>query len=180
MNDNTKKMLSNDKGFTLIEIVTSLVVLSIISVIAGMGIISIVNGYVFTKKNAETALKGQVAIARIVRELSTTDSITAGDGTSITFQSQSQNPAQQKILYWNSGDKTLSIGPPAGNLDILADNVNSFSLAYNRFYNDTTPSTIYSSSSTAIIQVTIGLKGADDVVSTFINRVFLSKLMTGI
>ena len=145
----------SEKGFTLIEIITSIVILTIIGVIAGMGIVSIVKGHVFTKKNATTAQQGQIAIARIVKELIMTDSITSGDATSITFQSKSP-PAQQKILSWDSTNNTLTINP-----DILVDNVSSFSMAY--FYYDLNGNVasqpMYSAASTAIIQISIGLKG---------------------
>jgi prepilin-type N-terminal cleavage/methylation domain-containing protein len=168
------RIFFNRRGFTLIEIITSLVVLSIIGVIAGMGMVSIAKGYVFTKKNAAGAQKAQIAMARIVKELAVTDSISSGSASSITFNSKSP-PAQQRVLFWNNTNYTLSIDS-----DLLLDNVSSFNLAYYKFYDDTTP-VLYSSASTAIIQVTIGLKVADDnTVITFVDRVFLLKVMTGI
>jgi len=171
-----KQIFFNRRGFTLIEIITSLVVLAIIGVIAGMGMVSIAKGYVFTKKNAAGAQKAQIALARIVKELSVTDSISSVSASSITFNSKSP-PAQQRVLSWNNTYYTLSIDS-----DLLLDNVSSFNLAYYKFYDDTTPTppAEFSSASTAIIQVTIGLKGADDTVITFVDRVFLLKVMTGI
>jgi len=189
-----KRIFFNRRGFTLIEIITSLVVFAIIGVIAGMGMVSIAKGYVFTKKNAAGAQKAQIALARIVKELNSTCCITSGNQTSLTFCSYSTmgpnpNPLcpcpantlgqypQPLILSWNNTDYTLSIDS-----DLLLDNVSSFNLAYYKFYDDTTPTPAapYSSASTAIIQVTIGLKGADDTVITFVDRIFLLKVMTGI
>ena len=172
-----KRIFFNRRGFTLIEIITSLVVLAILGVIAGMGMVSIAKGYVFTKKNAANAQKAQVALARIVKELGATNSISSADATSITFYSFLP-PAQQRVLSWNNTDYTLSIDS-----NLLLDNVSSFNLAYYKFYDDTTatPPAQYSPASTAIIQVTIGLKVADDnTVITFVDRVFLLNEMTGI
>ena len=60
----------NEKAFTLIEVIVSLVLIGIMAAIAGMGLMRIAEGYVFAKQNAETAQKAQIAIARIVKELS--------------------------------------------------------------------------------------------------------------
>jgi prepilin-type N-terminal cleavage/methylation domain-containing protein len=62
--------MSNEKAFTLIEVIVSLVLIGIMAAIAGMGLIKIAEGYVFAKQNAETVQKAQIAMARIVKELS--------------------------------------------------------------------------------------------------------------
>jgi prepilin-type N-terminal cleavage/methylation domain-containing protein len=61
----------NEKAFTLIEVIVCLVLIGIMAAIVGMGFMRIAEGYIFAKKNAETVQKAQVAIARIVKELST-------------------------------------------------------------------------------------------------------------
>lgn len=170
------RIFFNRRGFTLVELITSLVVLSIIGVIAGMGMVTIVRGYVFTKQNAAGAQKAQIAMARIVKELGATNLISSGSDSSITFDSISPPKKKGRVLSWNSTNDTLSIDS-----DLLLDNVSSFNLAYCKFYDDTTPASSYSPASTAIIQVTVGLKGANDnTVITFVDRVFLLKVMTGI
>jgi prepilin-type N-terminal cleavage/methylation domain-containing protein len=63
------RRMSNEKAFTLIEVIVSLVLIGIMAAIAGMGLVKIAEGYVFAKKNAETVQKVQIAIARIVKEL---------------------------------------------------------------------------------------------------------------
>jgi prepilin-type N-terminal cleavage/methylation domain-containing protein len=63
--------IMNEKAFTLIEVIVCLVLIGIMAAIVGMGFMRIAEGYIFAKKNAETVQKAQVAIARIVKELST-------------------------------------------------------------------------------------------------------------
>jgi prepilin-type N-terminal cleavage/methylation domain-containing protein len=75
----------DEKGFTLIEVIVSLVLIGIMAAIAGMGLVRIVEGYVFAKKNAETAQKAQIAIARIAKELGAATGITAAGTASITY-----------------------------------------------------------------------------------------------
>jgi hypothetical protein len=81
---------------------------------------------------------------------------------------------QPLILSWDSPSKILSLGQ-----DTLANNVFSFSLNYFDKFGDTASST-YSPASTAIIKITLSLTGADNVISSFEERVFLYSLMTGI
>lgn len=77
--------MSNEKAFTLIEVIVSLVLIGIMAAIAGMGLMKIAEGYVFAKQNAETAQKAQIAMTRIVKELSAASAITAVDATSVTY-----------------------------------------------------------------------------------------------
>jgi prepilin-type N-terminal cleavage/methylation domain-containing protein len=80
--------LSNEKAFTLIEVIVSMVLIAIIGVVAGMGLVQIANGYVFAKQNAETVQKAQITMARIKKELVNATSIsttTLPTATSITY-----------------------------------------------------------------------------------------------
>jgi len=172
---NKIKNLYDKKGFTLIEIITSIVVLSILGTIVGMGFVSAIHGYFIAKGNTDTVQNAEIILARLAKEINSTGSITSGNQTSLTFLSKSTNPVDQPlILSWDSPSKILSLGQ-----DTLANNVFSFSLNYfDKF--DATASPTYSPASTAIIKITLGLTGADNVISTFEERVFLYNLMTGL
>jgi prepilin-type N-terminal cleavage/methylation domain-containing protein len=58
------------KGFTFIEIILSLMLLSILTAIFGMGLVAAMESYAFSRSNADLAQKGQLAMQRISRELS--------------------------------------------------------------------------------------------------------------
>jgi len=158
----------NNRGFTLIEVIVSLVLVGIIGAIAGMGLVQISKGFVFSKKTAATAQKGQITISRLVKEFSAITSISSGTATSITF---TRDPGVTHTISWAGANNPLLIAT-----DILTDNVNSFNLEYYNSYNDPSPSTMYLPS-TALIEVTLELKGADDIPSEFVNRVFMYKLI---
>jgi prepilin-type N-terminal cleavage/methylation domain-containing protein len=171
---NKIKNLYDKKGFTLIEVVTSIVILAILGTIAGVGFVSTMHGYFIAKGNTDTVQNAEIILARLSKELGSTTSITSGNQTSLTFLSKSTNPVDQPLtLSWDNPSKILSLGP-----DTLANNVSSFSLSYfDKF--DATAGTTYSAS-TAIIKITLSLTNADNVTSTFEERVFLYSLMTGL
>ena len=74
---------SNEQGFTLIEVIVTLVLVGITAALAGMWIVSIANGYIFAKMNASTIQKGQLAMARISKELSAIQSISLNPNLNI-------------------------------------------------------------------------------------------------
>ncbi|MGA2330894.1 MAG: prepilin-type N-terminal cleavage/methylation domain-containing protein [Syntrophales bacterium] len=173
------KFVTEKRGFTLIELVSAIVVVAILSAFTGMGFVYMVHGYVLAKKNADTVQNAEIILARLAKELKSTTSITSGNQTSLTFLSKSTNPVDQSLfLSWNNAQNILSLGP-TGNADTLAYNVSSFSLSYFNKFDDTAGPT-YLPASTMIIKITLSLTGADNVISTFEERVFLYSLISGI
>jgi prepilin-type N-terminal cleavage/methylation domain-containing protein len=131
------KPMSNEKAFTLIEVIICLVLVGIMTAIAGMGLIQVAEGYVFAKQNAETAQKAQVAIARIVKELGTATAITSATTSatqSISYtraQEQEADPVTNTIAFTtpNITVHTTRSGSP-GEETTLLDNVETFDLEY--------------------------------------------------
>ena len=62
--------MKKESGFTLIEIIVTLVLVGIMATVAGIGIVAAVKGYMFAKNNTVIAGKAQVALSRMTRELS--------------------------------------------------------------------------------------------------------------
>jgi prepilin-type N-terminal cleavage/methylation domain-containing protein len=116
-----QKRLSDQKAFTLIEVIVSLVLLGILAAIAGMGIVKITEGYVFTKQNAETAQKAQIAMARISKELGAATAVTAATANSISYIRP--GPVTNTIAL--SGTTVQITGTT------LIDQVTAFTLTYN-------------------------------------------------
>ena len=65
-NDRIEKvhLMRKDAGFTLIEVVLSLIIVGMMAAIAGMGIVTGTKGYVMARENAHIAQKAQLAMAR--------------------------------------------------------------------------------------------------------------------
>lgn len=174
----------NNLGFTLLEIVTCIVVASIIAVIAGRGFLEIVKGYTLSKKNATVAQQGQIAVARLKKEFSSIRSITCGSDKSITYKikRRSTDPAEDTTtIYWPGGDnplylKTNSVCDCSSctDGDVLAGNVSAFELKYCTKADDANCSTIFQSTgytpaTVLLIKFTLKLKGFEDAVISIAN-----------
>lgn len=155
--------LRNPHGFTLIEAISAIVIITIISVLAGMGLIQIASGYAFAKKNAVIAQQAQIALTRLSKELSALQSVSespAPTSASLTYVREGVS----HTLAWTGTDQPLTLDG-----DILVDKVKSFSLTYYNKYNDSSPTTY--SSATVIIQMTLELQAGDDTTVAFTDRV---------
>ncbi len=73
--------LSNQLGFTLLEVVVSLILLGMLSAIFGMGLVKALQSHEFSRTNVDIAQKAQLAMTRMRRELSELTDIVAIDGT---------------------------------------------------------------------------------------------------
>jgi prepilin-type N-terminal cleavage/methylation domain-containing protein len=114
------------KGFTLIELIVTLVLVGIIGTFTTLFMYTGLNGYLRAKDTSEGALKAQIALDRISLELRDIDTIDLGtfandtqiDYTSVTL------PGIRKILY-NGGVISLDVD---GNVHALCDEVSDFTL----------------------------------------------------
>ncbi len=167
-----RKKSLNVKGFTLIEIIASLVILVIVGALVIISTIRITQGFVFTKKNAETSQKGHIALNRLTKEFTNIISVSSGSQTAINFtrtsSSMNGNDVTQNISWTGiSGDPLRLDGQK------LVDNVNDFSLTYYDDYVNLTPTlgTSWDEDTSKEIEITLSLVGANGNVPTFTARV---------
>jgi prepilin-type N-terminal cleavage/methylation domain-containing protein len=158
-------------GFTLIEIVVSIAVMSIIAVVASIGFIEIAKGYAFSRRNAVVTQQGQVAMTRIKKEISNIQSVTSGSASSITYRrcSDSSPPCgtlKDVTISWAGGS-----GPLLIDSDILVQPVTNFTIAYYDSYNGASSPSY--SNTRSIIEITLQLRGAENTPVTLIDRVYL-------
>lgn len=155
-------MNSRQKGFTLIEVIVSLVIIGILSTLASAGIARIIQGYVFSKDNAETALKAQIVFTRLAKEFRSMDGVSAGTQTSLTYSYiQEGSSITGRTLSWaGAATDPLVLG---GN--ILTDKVNDFEMSFHNDYSD--PGDHTWNGTEKLISITLRLKGASDQISSF-------------
>jgi prepilin-type N-terminal cleavage/methylation domain-containing protein len=172
------KSKKNDRGFTLIEIITSVVVISIIAVIVGTGFVQITNGYIMSKKNSTVAQQGQIATARIKKELASSKSITCGSANMVTYKDSSE---EDSTIYWASGSNPLRLKTNSDCLscagictggDILVENIvlsddpqKQYIFRYCKNPTDCSVnygSSGYTSATVTSIEVTLLMKGYED------------------
>lgn len=161
-----KNIISNHHGFTIIEIIASMMIVGFIGIIVSMGMVQAVNGYIYAKQNTETLQKAQAAMARIVKELNAATSISAPTQNSLQFGSM--------IVYKDGNTLKLKSGT---NDDILSDNINDFLLNYYEKHDSPALSSPFPTSNIRIVEIRIEMIGADNSVFKIEDRVFLRNVV---
>jgi prepilin-type N-terminal cleavage/methylation domain-containing protein len=134
-----ERVMRHKAGFTLIEIMVSLVLVGLIASIAGTLVITATRGYLYARENDAIAQKAQLALGRLNRELTELMDVKTRDdaqpyliyevplrtgGVERRGIAKVDNTVQ---MYFNVPGTTLS-GLTG---DILVDNVQTLSLMYN-------------------------------------------------
>lgn len=154
-------------GFTLVEMIAVLLLVSLLSAVAGMGMVPITRGFIAARENTQAAEKVQVAMSRIVRDLHFVTDVSAGSASSITYQA----PDSAGVQAWSTLSWAGSAGDPVL-LDglTLLDGVASFQLAYVRYAAGAEVSGSTWSAAARGIDITIVLDNAG--ATTFRSRVY--------
>ena len=151
-----KHPAGNENGFTMIEVIVSLVLIGIMAALAGMFFVSITKGYIFSQQNNDTSLKAQVAMAKMVKEIGSlrieTDTITAAAATSVTFTRTATNHTIDLFGTLIRFDNVT-----------LVDNVTAFTLTYF----DNAGVATATLANIRRVDITLSLQGAGGVIKTF-------------
>jgi type II secretory pathway pseudopilin PulG len=148
----------------------AIVIVSIISVLAGMGLVQITNAYVFAKKNAVAAEQAQITLTRLTKEFSAIQSISAAPVTTQTSITYTRSGTPHTVSWLGANQPIMLDG------DILMDKVNSFKLSYYDIYTVSPPFTLNPvaiNQRTAVIEMTITINVYADTPLTFIDRVVI-------
>lgn len=124
------RIIRNQRGFTLIELVVTLILVGIIGAFTGLFLNTGIQGFLDSKDISETALKAQIALDRISAELRFIETLPAATppvpNVSITYTSRDL-PGTRSIVF-DTTNNTISIG--VGNTsNVLLNNVQTFNLA---------------------------------------------------
>lgn len=122
--------MHKEAGFTLIEVIVTLIIAGILASIAGMGIVQGIKGYVFALENSAITQKAELAMARMSLELRDVSDVTEVTDTPITITYTKDSSSYTIAL---SGDKVKI------NDNTLIGGVNSLNLTY--YYKESEKST---------------------------------------
>ncbi len=128
--------MNDESGFTLIEIIASLVLISIMATVAGSWIVLGAKGYIFTRENSAITQKAGMIMARIGRELTELSAVDTANsnGSCIRYRIGTVSPFFRAIRL-NGTDLELKVSTTS-NCDCstvgfaLADNISDFNLFY--------------------------------------------------
>ena len=119
-------MIKQEYGFTLVELIVTLVLVGIIGTFTTLFMYTGLNGYLRAKDTAEGALKAQIALDRIsleLRDINEIETLTAN--TSVDYFSETL-PGDRQIIH-NAVADTISLDVD-GNVNLLLDDVRSFTM----------------------------------------------------
>lgn len=124
--------MKRESGFTLIEVTVSLIIVGIMTAVAGMAIVTGIKGYVFARDNAVISQKARMAVARISRELMELTGVKTAEVSGITYERPDGGSAITQTIYLDLNDDVIKIsaGDAASGGDDLVDRVSSFTLTY--------------------------------------------------
>jgi prepilin-type N-terminal cleavage/methylation domain-containing protein len=164
----------DEKGFTLIEVIVTLVLVGITAALAGMWIVSVANGYIFAKMNASTTQKAQLAMTRLVKEFAAIQSVTTPtSGTQITY-----TRTDSSLSGTVDGSVTTNGSLLQLNGNTLTDSVSEFTLRYCSNGDLTQPTCpriawapVGATEPSRIIEITLKLTAGNNTPVTFVQRV---------
>ena len=164
-----------DQGFTLIEVVMSLVVIAIIGVVAGRGFLEIIAGYKMSKETALVTQQAQITMARIKKELASLTSISCGSDKMITYKiTRSATESEDTATIYQTVDNKIQLKTGStctacstcADGDTLVESVSEFSLSYCKDSATTCstsfPVSDFTAATVVSVKVVLKLKGYED------------------
>ena len=124
--------MKNQKGLTLVELISVIVLIGIIATFTSFFLYTGLNGYLNSKNSLEGALKAQLALDRMTLELRNISYFTSTPtAASVPYVSKDPQLAGLRELKYQSGTETGKIMISVdGDEYPLLDNVSLFSLSY--------------------------------------------------
>ena len=127
--------MGRQSGFTLLELIISMVIMGIILVVGTMFFATMLSGYNTARQGVEYGQMAEIAVDRIVYELKNATGQAGGDtvviaaNTSVTYESTV--PAftgTTRIISYDNAAKTINLSV-AGTSHLLLENISAFTLA---------------------------------------------------
>ncbi len=167
------------RGFSLVELIASLLLMGIIGGIWGLGMVQVIGGFLHSRQNAEAFMKGQMGMTRMAKELRMASALgtdPAPGADDISFVRTDDGRDREIRINHDPGAGTVNL-----NGEVLVDDVRRFFLTYAETYAEDPPplaNRVPPSDLPRIRLVTIhlDLNGPQDTVVRFEARVFLRGL----
>ena len=102
--------MQQEAGFTLIEVVASLVIVGILAVFTSLFLVVGLEGYEFTRNATDAAMNAEVALNRISLELKNVAGITAENpNSSLAYTSTEDTLSGNREIKFDSGNLYITV-----------------------------------------------------------------------
>jgi prepilin-type N-terminal cleavage/methylation domain-containing protein len=121
----------SQRGFTLIELVTTLVLVGIMGAFATFFLYTGIRGFLTSRFSSETALQAQISLDRISTELRHVQALVnpAPTATNIGYRSLDLLLSGDRRIFYSSADSEIRLRV-GGSDYVLLDNVSAFTLSW--------------------------------------------------
>lgn len=171
---------STSAGFSMVEVIASLLLMAIIGGIWGLGMVQVVDGFLHSRQSAEVFMKGQMGITRMVKELrmaSRLETDPPPNADAVEFLRTDDGPTTRIRINHDPSTGTVNL-----NGEVLVDEVRRFLLTYAEDYTEDPPPEPGRAvdpslaSRVRLVNIRLDLDGPQETVVRLETRVFLRGL----
>ena len=113
-------------AFTLIEVIAVILLAGVLALASSIALLPLVEGFFQVRRNSDLAQKTNLALERVVREMTTITNVVSASQTSITYDFLDPDGApHRRTLAWEGPGTVLAL-----NTVPLLDGVEQFRLRY--------------------------------------------------
>ncbi|MGE0083845.1 MAG: type II secretion system protein J [Desulfococcaceae bacterium] len=161
------------RGFSLIEMTVSLLLLGIVSAIWGMGIVQVTEGFRLSSQTGKTSQNVQACMSRLTKEFQNLLSLsTPLSSNTVTYIRNTAGTDEIYTVFFDADSGVIKIDDA-----ILTDRVNGFVLTYYDTHDAASPlPNPADPGKVRLIGIKLEVRGADDIISLYENLVFLRGL----
>ncbi|MBN1474373.1 MAG: prepilin-type N-terminal cleavage/methylation domain-containing protein [Syntrophaceae bacterium] len=180
--------MKKESGFTLIEIIITLILLGIMGAIGAMLIVQGAQSYITAKTSNELSQKAQLALNRMILEFEDISTISSANANSVcyTLRYYDVNTGSTNDINRCVGldGSQINIGPTVATGSVLVDNVGAFQLNYYRIDDSLAGNGTWTAANLirdlAIIKITLTLNRTDVAGETYTCSTFYNVRRNGI
>ena len=167
----------DSRGFTLIEVIVTLLLVGIMAVVAGLGIVQATKAFIFTKEATILGQKGDLAMSRLRRSIQNQTSIDLTNGnpsaTYLAVQRLDKGVYVTESYNFSSSDSVLNLTLNSSNplnAKKLTDSVQTFALSYTH-RDGTVWTPAKGIDQLATVNVSTTLTGPGGAVITYVDKI---------
>ncbi len=151
-------------GVTLIELTVAVLLVGLLALSFALSVVPVTEGVLLARRHGDAAQKAQLAVGRMVRELTAVTNVVSGTAQAFVYDTVDISGAgHRRTLSWSAGNPLLLDGVA------LSDDVLSFQIRYSA-----TPGAAAQSAWTPPARLLeFVLQSASDPFMMYTNRVFL-------